>query len=88
MPERGRPWPIHDVMVTMNASSAAPPRTLVLFNYDWDSLGFDRWRREFPFDSVGFDLFSFPSNARLAGFDLERLVDRLAGKAKRGAGGR
>ena len=83
MPERGRPWPIHDVMVTMNASSAAPPRTLVLFNYDWDSLGFDRWRREFPFDSVGFDLFSFPSNARLAGFDLERLVDRLAGKAKR-----
>jgi len=58
-------------------------RTLVLFNYDWDRLGFSRWRHEFPFDSVGFDLFSFPSNARLAGFDLQRLVDRLAAKARR-----
>ena len=56
------------------------PRTLVLFNYDWDQLGFDRWAPEFPVDSAGFDLFSFPSNTRLVNFDLERFVERLAKK--------
>ena len=71
-------------MARMNdASSTHPARSLVLFNYDWDRIGFDRWRREFPIDSVGFDLFSFPSNARLVGFDLHRLVDGLARKARR-----
>lgn len=65
--------------------SSRTPRTLVLFNYDWDRVGFARWLREFPHDSAGFDLFSFPSNARLAGFDLERFVARLAKQAgKRG----
>lgn len=59
------------------------PRTLVLFNYDWDRLGFGRWAAEFPHDHAGFDLFSFPSNARLPGFDLTRFVDRLARKAER-----
>ncbi|MBI5898482.1 MAG: ATP-grasp domain-containing protein [Rhodocyclales bacterium] len=59
------------------------PRTLVLFNYDWDRLGFGRWAAEFPHDHAGFDLFSFPSNARLPGFDLTRFVDRLARKAPR-----
>jgi hypothetical protein len=57
-------------------------RTLVLFNYDWDREGFARWAHEFPIDSAGFDLFSFPSNARLAGFDLRRFADRLARKAE------
>jgi biotin carboxylase len=59
------------------------PRSLVLFNYDWDESGFARWRHEFPIDSAGFDLFSFPSNAHLVNFDLQRLVDRLATQAKR-----
>jgi biotin carboxylase len=59
------------------------PRTLVLFNYDWDRLGFGRWTAEFPHDHAGFDLFSFPSNARLPGFDLTRFVDRLARRAAR-----
>lgn len=59
------------------------PRTLVLFNYDWDRLGFGRWAGEFPTDHAGFDLFSFPSNARLAGFDLTRFIDRLAARAQR-----
>ncbi len=59
------------------------PRTLVLFNYDWDRLGFGRWAGEFPHDHAGFDLFSFPSNARLPGFDLTRFVDRLAARAPR-----
>lgn len=59
------------------------PRTLALFNYDWDRLGFSRWSRDYPCDSAGFDLFSFPSNARLVGFDIERMVTRLARQAKR-----
>jgi hypothetical protein len=60
-----------------------PARSLVLFNYDWDRLGFGRWAAEFPHDHAGFDLFSFPSNARLPGFDLTRFVDRLARRAPR-----
>lgn len=64
-------------------SPAALPRTLVLFNHDWDRLGFSRWQQTFPVDSAGFDLFTFPSNTRLAFFDLQRFVDRLARKASR-----
>lgn len=58
-------------------------RSLVLFNYDWDQLGFSRWQNEFPCDTVGFDLFSFPSNAHLVNFDLTRFTKRLAAKAER-----
>lgn len=64
-----------------------PPRTLVLFNYDWDQAGFGRWASAFPMDSEGFDLFSFPSNAHLANFDLERFVGRLAKRADRAGWG-
>jgi biotin carboxylase len=59
------------------------PRSLVLFNYDWDETGFSRCEHEFPIDSAGFDLFSFPSNAHLVNFDLQRFVERLARNAKR-----
>lgn len=62
-------------------SGAVRERMLILFNFDWDRIGFGRWAAEFPHDSAGFDLFSFPSNANLAFFDLERFVDRLARKA-------
>jgi hypothetical protein len=58
-------------------------RTLALFNYDWDQVGFDRWAKDFALDSEGFDLFSFPSNARLAFFDLDRYTARLARQARR-----
>ncbi|MFZ1576705.1 MAG: hypothetical protein WAT36_15990 [Chromatiaceae bacterium] len=58
-------------------------RVLVLFNYDWDQVGFGRWSSEFPLDSAGFDLFSFPSNVHLVTFDLQRFVDRLAARAVR-----
>jgi len=58
-------------------------RTLVLFNYDWDQDAFGRLSHRWPTDSAGFDLFSFPSNARLAFFDLARFVDRLARQAPR-----
>jgi hypothetical protein len=61
------------------------PRCLVLFNYDWDELGFSRWATDFPTDSAGFDLFSFPSNVHLVNFNLQRFVDRLA---RQGGAGR
>ena len=58
-------------------------KTLVLFNYDWDTLGFARNAPAYPHDVAGFDLFSFPSNAQLAWFDMKRFVDNLARKASR-----
>ena len=42
-------------------------RTLILFNYDWDKVGFARNETVYPFDEAGFDLFSFPSNAQQIG---------------------
>lgn len=59
-------------------------RTLVLFNYDWDATGFARANAGHQLDDAGFDLFTFPSNARLAWFDIERFVTRLARQAKAG----
>jgi Carbamoyl-phosphate synthase L chain, ATP binding domain len=64
-------------------------KTLLLFNYDWDADGFariaktrgHRWANAFT--SHGFDLFSFPSNANLVLFDLDRFVNKLASQAKR-----
>ena len=59
--------------------------TLILFNYDWDAVGFERAslaRGEATPEHAGFDLFSFPSNAHLAWFDLDRFVNRLAKRAK------
>ena len=61
------------------------PRTLVLFNYDWNQIEFARLASAYPHDCAGFNLFSFPSNATLAWFDTARFVDALARKvAKRG----
>lgn len=57
------------------------PRIGLQFNYDWDALGHDRQAAHWRFDSAGFDLFSFPSNARLVGFDLRRFA---AAQARRG----
>jgi hypothetical protein len=51
-------------------------RTLVLFDHDWAQNGLDRWEREFPNNSAGFDLFRFLSNTRLGCSDLQRFVDR------------
>ena len=59
------------------------PRTLVLFNYDWDRIGFASCAHDYPCAADGFDLFSFPSNARLAFFDQDRYIDRLAKRAQR-----
>lgn len=61
----------------------AAARTLVLFNYDWDEIGHAEAAHAMgmPLDSDGFDLFSFPSNARLACYDIARHVDALARRA-------
>ncbi len=55
----------------------------LLFNYDWDALAFERARSAFEFDSAGFDLFAFPSNARLIGFDLDRFAAAQAARGRR-----
>lgn len=61
----------------------AHANTLLLFSFDWDELAHARLADRWPHTSAGFDLFTFPSNAHLAWFDMARLVDRWARKAQR-----
>lgn len=56
--------------------------TLVLFGYDWDGIEFGKLTRRWPQLHAGFDLFTFPSNARLAWFDMERFTALAALRAK------
>ena len=67
----------------MAPETALADPTLVLFAYDWDRTAFDALRPAWPQARAGFDLFSFPSNARLAWFDLDRFVARQARRARR-----
>ena len=57
-------------------------RTLVLFPDEWDSAASHDpgYRERFEFAYEGFDLFSFPDNARLFTFDALKFVDRVARK--------
>ncbi len=64
-------------------SAPARQRIGLLFSYDWDTLCFKRLQDRYRYDEAGFDLFSFPSNARLVGFDLERFASQQAAKARR-----
>lgn len=64
-------------------TSSTHADTLVLFNYDWDQLAHAELATRWPHISAGFDLFSFPSNAQLAWFDMDRFVARWARKAKK-----
>ena len=59
-----------------------PRKTLVLFNYDWDAIEFGRLSSRWPLVNSGFDLFTFPSNARLAWFDIGRFCNVAATKAR------
>ena len=61
----------------------ARPRVGLLFNFDWDASAFARHADGHDFDEAGFDLFSFPSNARLVGFDLQRFADAQAARGRR-----
>ena len=59
-------------------------RAGLLFAYDWDRLAFDQLPGVRPhWNRAGFDLFSFPSNVRLVGFDMERMARRLAAHGRR-----
>lgn len=56
---------------------------LVLFDADWDRLQLQKaadlnGAKGYRFFYDGFDLFSFPSNARLLTFDIFKFVDKLA----------
>jgi len=55
-------------------------RILVLFPDEWDRAAAHdrRYRERFEFLFEGFDLFSFPDNARLFTFDSLKFVERLA----------
>jgi ATP-grasp domain-containing protein len=60
-------------------------RILVLFPDEWDRAAArdPRYRGRFEFLFAGFDLFSFPDNARLFTFDALRFVERLVRKYSR-----
>lgn len=59
------------------------PKTLLLFNYDWDATATESLAAQgHAFDIRGFDLFSFPSNANLPFFSMDRFVNKLAAQAK------
>lgn len=64
-------------------ASTPHAHTLILFNHDWDQLAHAELAPRWPHISAGFDLFSFPSNAQLAWFDIDRFVARWAAKAQR-----
>jgi hypothetical protein len=57
-------------------------RLLALFCKDWDLVACQRLEASgrYRFHHEGFDLFSFPSNARLMTFDILRFVERMAKK--------
>lgn len=57
-------------------------KTLVLFGYDWDGIEFAKLAGRWPQLHAGFDLFRFPSNARLAWFDMERFTTLAALRAR------
>jgi len=59
------------------------PRVGSLFSYDWDEIGFAALADRAEFDTAGFDLFTFPSNAHLIHFDLLRFARRQAARGKR-----
>jgi hypothetical protein len=55
-------------------------RVLFLFPDEWDRAAADdaRWADRYDFAFEGFDLFSFPDNARLFTFDALKFVERMA----------
>jgi D-alanine-D-alanine ligase-like ATP-grasp enzyme len=74
----------------MHSFSAAPvdtvgtatrrPLVLILFPLSWERetlASLAASHREYEFVPAGFDLFSFPSNAQLLWFDIDRFVTRL-----------
>ena len=67
----------------MNDLPNALPRVGLLFGFDWDADGFAALGDRARFDDAGFDLFTFPSNAHLIHFDLQRFARRQAARGRR-----
>ncbi len=73
---------------TFDVANAHPsvllkPIVLVLFAQEYDELALaslEATHAEYEFVREGFDLFTFPENARLLWFDVERFVAKLAHK--------
>ena len=65
--------------------SATVPRAGWFFAYDWDLQALQRLGQAglARCDIAGFDLFTFPSNAALIGFDLEGFAARQAQRGRR-----
>lgn len=61
------------------AAALHPARVLILFGADWDDRVLPRYERSgrYRFHEHGFDLFRFPSNARLMWFDLWKFVESM-----------
>jgi ATP-grasp domain len=62
--------------------SLGRPHVGLLFDHDWDASAHVRHQQDFHFERHGFDLFNFPSNVRLLGFDIDRFARRLASRAR------
>jgi hypothetical protein len=65
--------------------SATAPRAGWFLAYDWDLQALQRLSQAglARCDLAGFDLFTFPSNAALIGFDLEGFAARQAQRGRR-----
>lgn len=59
------------------------PRVGLLFSTDYDEAGYARQAARVRFDRSGFDLFSFPSNTRLAWLNLQRYAALQARRGRR-----
>jgi ATP-grasp domain len=71
---------LHSTGFARDASAVLQPaRVLILFGADWDDRVLPRYQRtgRYRFHEHGFDLFRFPSNARLMWFDVWRFVDSM-----------
>jgi ATP-grasp domain len=74
---------LHAPVIALDALAAVnPARVLVLFGADWDDHLLPRYERSgrYRFHEHGFDLFRFPSNARLMWFDLWRFVESMVSR--------
>ncbi len=57
-----------------------PAEILWLFGLDWAALAAKRFAGTYQVHSAGFDLFSFPSNANLLWFNMERFARKQAAR--------
>jgi len=67
------------------ARRAVAARVGLLFDQEWDAVAHQGLESAEPwrFDRAGFDLFAFPSNVRLLGFDIERFAVAQSRRARR-----